>query len=80
MVTELVNSLISAMHKRYSVSISVLQHDQFLGITGLMYSFISLNLLPPRTEIRPWLFGHVTKRVLDFPILLPENERKKQII
>lgn len=80
MITEQVNSLISALHKTGSadaLSISDLQHDQFLGITELMFSFISLNRLALRTEYQQWIFCHVTKRVRDFLILLPENERKK---
>jgi len=80
MIAGQVNCLISAIHKTGtvdSVSISFLQHDHFLGITGLMNSFISSDLLALRTETQPRLFGHVIKRVRDFLILLPENEKEK---
>ena len=80
MITEQENCLISAINKTGTVdsaSISVLQHDQFRWITGPMFSFINLDLLALRTETQPWLFGHVTKRVRDFLILLPGNESEK---
>lgn len=72
-VTEVINSLYQLNIRR------TLSAFQLTGITGLMYSFISLNLLALRTETLQWLFGRVTKRVLDFPILLPAMSRTQAL-